>query len=192
LKNRVEGLRAFHWPDKRLWAWIITRIGLVGLAQLVGATNRLAEAAPLYRRAPAIDERCFGPDHPDVALRLDNLAGLLSATDRVAEAEPPYRRALAIDEKCLGPDHRDVATRLNNLAALLKVTNRLQEGGSLMRRALGINEISYGPDHPKVAGNLNNLVGLLHYGREGAINAHKKGTVTPLSGRRPSKSGSNI
>jgi hypothetical protein len=77
LKNRVEGLRAFHWPDKRLWAWIITRIGLVGLAQLVGATNRLAEAAPLYRRAPAIDERFFGPDHPHVALRLDNLAGLL-------------------------------------------------------------------------------------------------------------------
>ena len=83
---------------------------------MLRATNRLAEAEPLYRRALAIDEASYGPDHPDVARDLNNLAVLLRATNRLAEAEPLYRRALAIDEASYGPDHPDVATDLNNLA----------------------------------------------------------------------------
>ena len=37
------------------------------LADLQQATNRLADAEPLYRRALAIYEKSFGPDHPNVA-----------------------------------------------------------------------------------------------------------------------------
>ena len=55
------------------------------------------------RRALAIDETSFGPEHPKVAIRLNNLAQLLQATNRLAEAEPLMRRALAIDEKSSGP-----------------------------------------------------------------------------------------
>ena len=55
------------------------------------------------RRALAIDETSCGPDHPDVAIDLNNLAQLLQATNRLAEAEPLMRRALAIDETELGP-----------------------------------------------------------------------------------------
>ena len=40
------------------------------------------------RRAVAIDERCYGPDHPEIAIDLNNLAQLLQATNRLAEAEP--------------------------------------------------------------------------------------------------------
>ena len=83
---------------------------LNNLAVLLRDTNRLAEAEPLSRRALAIDERSYGPDHPDVASDLNNLAALLQATNRLAEAEPLYRRALAIDERSYGPDHPDVAT----------------------------------------------------------------------------------
>ena len=32
------------------------------------------QAEPLYRRALAIDEASFGPDHPEVATDLNNLA----------------------------------------------------------------------------------------------------------------------
>ena len=85
--------------------------GLNNLAGLLSATNRLAEAEPFMRRALAIDEKSFGPEHPDVATSLNNLASLLSATNRLAEAEPLYRRALAIDEKSFGPEHPDVASR---------------------------------------------------------------------------------
>ena len=92
-------------------------IRLNNLALLLQDTNRLAEAEPLMRRALAIDEQSYGPDHPDVAIRLNNLALLLQDTNRLAEAEPLMRRALAIDEKSYGPDHPNVAIRLNNLAA---------------------------------------------------------------------------
>ena len=122
---------------------------LNNLAALLQATNRLAEAEPLYRRALAIDERSYGPDHPDVASRLNNLAALLQATNRLAEAEPLYRRALAIDERSYGPDHPDVASDLNNLAELLRATNRLAEAEPLYRRALAIDERSYRPGPPR-------------------------------------------
>jgi hypothetical protein len=35
------------------------------LALLLKDTNRLSEAEPLMRRALAIEEASFGPDHPD-------------------------------------------------------------------------------------------------------------------------------
>jgi tetratricopeptide (TPR) repeat protein len=94
-----------------------------------------SEAEPLYQRALAIDEKSFGPDHPNVATGLNNLAGLLRDTNRHAEAEPLYRRALSINEKSFGPDHPKVAIRVNNLALLLMDTNRHAEAEPLYRRA---------------------------------------------------------
>ncbi len=85
---------------------------------LLQATNRLAEAEPLMRRALAIDEKSYGPDHPNVAIRLNNLAMLLQATNRLAEAEPLMRRALSILETSLGPDHPNTVIVRDNLAAL--------------------------------------------------------------------------
>ena len=58
----------------------------------------------------------LGPDHPRVALILNNLAGLYYRQGKSAEAEPLHKRSLAIREKVLGADHPDVATSLNNLA----------------------------------------------------------------------------
>ena len=118
--------------------------------ELLQDTNRLAEAEPLFRRALAIDEASFGPDHPNVATA-STTRELLQDTNRLAEAEPLMRRALAIDEASFGPDHPDVAIRLNNLAALASATNRLAEAEPLYRRALAIDETSFGPDHPYVA-----------------------------------------
>ncbi len=134
---------------------------LVMLGLLSKTKARYAEAEPLYRRALAIDEASYGPDHPGVATDLNNLATLLRATNRPGEAEPLYRRALAICEKSLGPDHPNVASDLNNLASLLRATNRPGETEPLYRRALTIDASSYGPDHPNVAIRLNNLAMLL-------------------------------
>jgi tetratricopeptide (TPR) repeat protein len=121
-----------------------------------------SEAEPLMRRALALDEACFGPDHPNVANQLTNLACLLQDTNRLREAEPLMRRALAINEACFGPEHPNVAICLNNLANLLQATNRLEEAEPLMRRALAINEACFSSNHPNVARNLNNLAQLLH------------------------------
>ena len=77
------------------------------------------------RRALAIDEKSFGPDHPNVATDLNNLARLLQDTNRLAEAEPLMRRALAIDEKSFGPEHPNVARSLNNLASCFRTRTGL-------------------------------------------------------------------
>ena len=133
---------------------------LNNLAALYQATNRLSEAEPLMRRALAIDEKSYGPEHPEVATDLNNLAQLFKATNRLAEAEPLMVRALAIDEKSYGPEHPEVARDLNNLAALLQDTNRLAEAEPLMKRVVTIFEKAYGVEHPNVATALNNLAQL--------------------------------
>jgi tetratricopeptide (TPR) repeat protein len=79
---------------------------LNNLAEVLRATNRYAEAEPLYRRA-------LWAGYPNVTIRLNNLALLLDATDWHAEAEPMIRRALAIDEASFGPDHPEVAASYN-------------------------------------------------------------------------------
>jgi hypothetical protein len=71
------------------------------------------------RRALEIDERSFGPDHPDVARDLNNLAQLLKETNRLAEAEPLMRRAIDILEKGLGPEHPNTRTVRRNYERLL-------------------------------------------------------------------------
>ena len=133
--------------------------GKLGLWLFYQARHNQAE--PLLRRSLSIGEKSYGPEHPNVAIRLNNLAQLLQDTNRLEEAEPLMRRALAIDEKSYGPEHPNVAIDLNNLAQLLQDTNRLEEAEPLMRRALAIDEKSYGPEHPNVASDLNNLAQLL-------------------------------
>ncbi|MGB9006559.1 MAG: DUF4062 domain-containing protein, partial [Candidatus Aminicenantales bacterium] len=57
---------------------------LVGqLALLLYAKAIFSEAEPLMRRALAIDEKSYGPDHPEVATDLNNLAQLLQDTNRL-------------------------------------------------------------------------------------------------------------
>jgi tetratricopeptide (TPR) repeat protein len=133
------------------------------LALYLTASARYGAAEPLLRRTLAIDEAAYGPDHPSVAIDLNNLAGLLQHTNRLAEAEPLIRRVVAIFEASLGEDHPDVATALNNLALLLHDTGRTAEAEPLFRRALAIGEASLGADHPSVAIDLNNLAGLLQH-----------------------------
>ncbi|MHC1742783.1 MAG: tetratricopeptide repeat protein [Syntrophobacteraceae bacterium] len=153
--------KAFNEAERLVKGETGRAVVLNNLAQLLQATNRLSEAEPLMRRALQIDEKSFGPDHPNVAMRLSNLAQLLQATNRLSEAELLMRRTLQIDENSFGPDHPNVARDLNNLAGLLMATNRLSEAEPLMRRALEIAEKGFGPEHPKVAIALNNLAGML-------------------------------
>jgi hypothetical protein len=78
-------------PEHPMFAGVLNN-----LAELLQATNHLAEAEILRRRSLAIDEAAYGPEHPKVAIRLNNLAQLLKATNRLAEAEPLMCRCLAI------------------------------------------------------------------------------------------------
>jgi len=137
-------------------AWLL---GEAGVYLWVHA--RLAEARPLFERALAIDETAYGPDHPQVAIRLSTLALTLRDLGEPGNARPLFERALAIDETAYGPDHPKVAIRLNNLALTLRDLGEPGNVRSLLERALTIDEASYGPDHPTVALGLNNLAWIL-------------------------------
>jgi tetratricopeptide (TPR) repeat protein len=102
-------------------------IDLNNLAQLLQATNRLAEAEPLMRRALDIDESSFGPQQPEVAIDLNNLANLLRAANRLAEAEPLSRRHLEIlleFARSTGHKHSHQNAAFENYAEILKEMGR--------------------------------------------------------------------
>ena len=120
------------------------------------------DALPFAEGALAIDERALGPDHPEVAGRLNNLAALYQDQGDYARALPLYERALAIFERALGPDHPQAATGLNNLANLYSGQGDYAPALPLFERALAIRERALGPDHPDVAQSLNNLAALYH------------------------------
>ena len=77
------------------------------------------------RRALAIDEQSYGPDHPDVARDLNNLAIFLQATNRLSEAGPLMHRALVIAimfQKQTGHEHSNYQGCTRNYLGLLKAT----------------------------------------------------------------------
>ncbi|MFI5890518.1 tetratricopeptide repeat protein [Actinoplanes sp. NPDC051513] len=139
-------------------------VGGADLAALLGEHALFDQSQGRYRakfeaeaRALRIEEAVFGPDHPVVAVRLNNLANTVVALGYPAEAEPLQRRSLAISETAFGPDHPDVAIRLNNLALTLIDLGRSAEAEPLQRRALAVTEHAVGPEHPAVAIRLGNL-----------------------------------
>ncbi len=132
---------------------LLNRVGYY----LVDRAALYAEAEPLYQRAIAIGEKTLGPEHPDLAIKLNNLAILYAKQGKYAEAEPLYQRAIAIGEKTLGPEHPDLATRLNNLANLYANQDKYAEAEPLYQRAIAIGEKTLGPEHPDLATSLNNL-----------------------------------
>ncbi len=84
----------------------------------------------------------MGPNHPNVALTLNNLAGLHKAQGHYAEAETYHKRALAIREKVLGPDHPVTGESLRNLGELYQLQGRTAEAEPLLKRAQAIQDKS--------------------------------------------------
>jgi tetratricopeptide (TPR) repeat protein len=80
--------------------------------------GKYAEAEPLYERVLAINEKILGPEHPSVAMAINNLGSLYFSQAKYEKAEPLVKRALAIYEKALGPEHPNTVMCLNNLASL--------------------------------------------------------------------------
>ena len=108
-----------------------------------------------------INEKAFGPQHPDVATALNNLADALSSMSRAQEAEALFRRSLAIRERHFGDESVSVAIALDNLTSLLHQQRRYAEAEPLARRSLAIRERAFGPEHLATSNSLNNLASLL-------------------------------
>ena len=84
------------------------------------ATDRRAEAEPLFREAMGIRRAALGEAHPNYGACLNNLANLLREMHRPAEAEALFRQALPILRKALGDEHPNTKTVAGNYARLLR------------------------------------------------------------------------
>jgi len=118
---------------------------------------QFAEEKKICERALANDEAVYGPDHPTVAIDVNNLGNVLRDLGDLEAAKEMYVRALAIDEAAYGPDHPDVAIDVNNLGGVLQALGDLEGAKKMYEWALVIDEAAYGPNHPTVAIRVNNL-----------------------------------
>jgi len=123
---------------------------------------QFAEAKEMHERALAIGEAAYGPDHPDVAIGVNNLGNVLQGLGDLEGAKKMYERALAIGEAAYDPDHPQVAIYVNNLGNVLQGLEDLEGAEKMYERALAIGEAAYDPDHPQVAIYVNNLGGVLN------------------------------
>jgi len=78
----------------------------------------LAGARAAFERALHLDEAAFGPDHPNVAIRVNNLGNALQDLGDLAGARAAYERALRIKLRFLPPDHPHIRLTQRNLAVL--------------------------------------------------------------------------
>jgi tetratricopeptide (TPR) repeat protein len=112
-------------------------------------------------RALAIQEVLHGPDHPNVAIQLNNLGNVLWAQGDLAGARAAFERAIHIDEATYELEHPQVAIYVNNLGNVLRDLGDLVEARAAYERAIRIGEATYGPEHPNVAIRVNNLGSVL-------------------------------
>ncbi|MFP2961352.1 tetratricopeptide repeat protein [Myxococcus sp. 1LA] len=149
-------------PSRPRVTYFLTGLGRVRSRQL-----RAEEALALYREAQAyaFQERQWSPEHPVLALNLNNIATELMYLGRTQEALETFQRSLALLEAARSKDHASLAAPLNNLAGLLRREGRLEEARRHYERALAIFERSKGPDHPSTVTALGGL-GMVAYDSE--------------------------
>ena len=73
------------------------------------------ETKTALQKALKIDEQVYGPDHQNVAIRVNNLGLVLQALGDFQEAKKCFERALKILREKLGEDHPNTKLVANNL-----------------------------------------------------------------------------
>jgi hypothetical protein len=113
-------------------------------------------ARNVLERLIVLDERFYGPDHPEVATDLNNLGSALRVLGDLAGAKRCFEQALAIEEGQETPDRLKIAIRANNLGTVLRSLGDLEGALEQFERSLAIDMDAYGPNHFKTAIRMNN------------------------------------
>ncbi len=114
------------------------------------AAELYAQAEDYFTQALIIIKKAPRPNHPEVAMILNNLAGLKhgqgeqaqaahetqKAAELYAQAEDYFTQALDIRKKIFGLIHPHVASSLNGLAFFYKTQGRYAEAEPLYKQAL--------------------------------------------------------
>ena len=130
---------------------------LAGLGIYLTASAQLKAGLSALRRALAIVEEVYGPNHLEVAGALVNLGIVQQLLGELPAARVSLERARAIFEAAHGPDHPKVATTLANLGNVQWRLGELPAARVSLERARAIFEAAYGPDHLEAAMTLTDL-----------------------------------
>ena len=123
--------------------------------------GRYPEAREYYARAQAELERLYSPDHPSVAIVLNDIGQMECEAGNWQVGTAALERALRIRRGAFGDaDPRTVAAEFN-LAIVLDGENRAAEALPLAEHALAAGEKIYPPDDPNLAFALSALVNAL-------------------------------
>jgi len=151
--------RAAGRPDQDTMAdaaWLLD-----GAGAYLRVQARFTDAKAQLERALAITEATYGPDHPNVAVGLNNLALILCDLGQPEAARPLQERALAIWESAAEPNDLDIGIALSVLALILKDLGQPRAARPLLERALAILESTDEPDYREIADDLSVLAGVL-------------------------------
>lgn len=129
---------------------------LANLADLYESIGDFAKAETQSVALVQHAERTYKPDHPEVAVALNNLGYLYHSMGRYDESVLCHQRALAIRQR-LDKRHPEVASSLNNLARVKFDTGHFAEAIQLYREVLAIRTETLPATHPHIAQSLNNL-----------------------------------
>lgn len=121
------------------------------LAQVYEATNKYADAEPLWRRSLLIRSKNLGPEHPEVIGSGDKVAMCLIAEKKFADAEPLLKKSLAHREKAFGDDDDRIMPSLNRLSELYVAQQKFAEAEPYAQRAVTIGRSKIGLQPPAFA-----------------------------------------
>jgi eukaryotic-like serine/threonine-protein kinase len=128
-----------------------------GLGRAFCELGDLKEAEAQVRKAIALTETVYGPDHPRVALPLSDLGRILNDAGNPDEAIAVHSRALAISTAAFGPEASSTLSHQNNLAIALLSAGRSNEAISLLEMNLASRTRTAGADSLDVGELLQNL-----------------------------------
>jgi tetratricopeptide (TPR) repeat protein len=131
------------------------------LATAALGQDNFSQGEAYARKALELAERTLAPNHPAIAMALNDLAQACRSQGQYLEAEKRYREAIAVWESSVGPNHPDLAKGLLGLAGLYRERERYAGAETLYRRALGILQHAYGDGAPQVLSARTELAELL-------------------------------
>jgi len=120
---------------------------LNNLGDLENARGNPDKAHVWLEQCLKIRKRTLPPDHPLLAVTLDNMAKGLAARGLMAEASAFFERALAIRVSVFGGDHPETNNTRVNWGTYLFNHKQFDKAGQLFNKAWQSDALRFGPEH---------------------------------------------
>jgi tetratricopeptide (TPR) repeat protein len=98
------------------------------------------EALPLFQEAVLVKKDTFGPEHPEVAISLDELGIQLFAIENYEKALSAFAESQQILEKVYGPRHPHLSMVLNNMACCAYQMKNTDQALTTMDKAMELQK----------------------------------------------------